>query len=230
MGRGPQRCRRCGAGSVYPLLAFAASCGGPGGVFVCLCAELRHGLAARAEPPVAARSGRGSPGRGAAVRRLAGTRGAPRRDRRGPAPLARESTRSARDEDLGWIDVSADRRGPACFGQHGGIAIPLCPGQAAPAIGGGTYPMNESLDPLESELSGLQPLEMSSELRRGIVERLAQVEPVGDAKRSRSSWLRRGMLAGGLIAAGLAVIIVRWSVGPLNPRPIVMHESTPTLA
>ena len=90
--------------------------------------------------------------------------------------------------------------------------------------------MNESLDPLESELSALRPLEMSSDLRRGIVERLAEIEPLGDNKRIRGPWLRRRVLAGGLIAAGLAVVIVRWSVGPPEPQPTVTHESTPTLA
>jgi hypothetical protein len=90
--------------------------------------------------------------------------------------------------------------------------------------------MNESLDPLESELSALRPLEMSSELRRGIAERLAKVERLGDAERIQGPWLRRGVLVGGLIAAGLAVVIVRWSVGPLEPRPTVTRLSAPTLA
>lgn len=89
--------------------------------------------------------------------------------------------------------------------------------------------MNESLDPLESELSGLRPLEMSSDLRRGIVERLAEIEPLGDNKRIRGPWLRRGVLAGGLIAAGLTVFIFRWSVGPPEPRPNVTPQSMPTL-
>jgi hypothetical protein len=90
--------------------------------------------------------------------------------------------------------------------------------------------MNESRDPLESELSALRPLEVSSDLRRGIAERLAEVECLGDAKRIRSPWLRRGALAGGLIAAGIAVFVFRWLAGPIEPRPIVTHQSTPTLA
>jgi hypothetical protein len=90
--------------------------------------------------------------------------------------------------------------------------------------------MNESIDPLESELLALRPLEMSSQLQRGIAKRLAEVERVADATRSRGPWLRRGILAGGLIAAGLAVVIVRWSVGSLEPRPTVTHLLMPTLA
>ena len=90
--------------------------------------------------------------------------------------------------------------------------------------------MNESLDPLESELFALRPVEMSSQLRRGIAERLAEVEHVADAMRIRGRWLRRGILAGGLIAAGIAVVIVRWSVGPVEPQPIVTPQSTPALA
>jgi hypothetical protein len=90
--------------------------------------------------------------------------------------------------------------------------------------------MNESHNPLESELSALRPLELSSDLRRGIAERLAGVESLGDTKRIRGPWLRRGALAGGLIAAGIAAVVFRWLAGPTEPRPTVTQLSTPTLA
>jgi hypothetical protein len=89
--------------------------------------------------------------------------------------------------------------------------------------------MSESLDPLESELSALRPLELSSELRRRIAERLAEVECPVDAERIRGRRPWRGAVAGGLIAAGLAVILFRWFGSQPIPAPGV-HQPSPSIA
>jgi hypothetical protein len=89
--------------------------------------------------------------------------------------------------------------------------------------------MSESLDPLESELSSLRPLEMSFELRRRIAERLAEVERPDDAERIRGRRPWRGALAGGLIAASLAVILFRWIGNQPIPAPGI-HQPSPSIA
>jgi hypothetical protein len=90
--------------------------------------------------------------------------------------------------------------------------------------------MNESLDPLESELSALQPREMSGELRRAIAERLAEVERVAGAQRVQNRWLRRSVFVGGLIAASLAVILFRWIGNQPELTPGGPHPPTPSIA
>jgi hypothetical protein len=89
--------------------------------------------------------------------------------------------------------------------------------------------MSESLDPLESELSSLRPLEMSFELRRRIAERLPEVERPDDAERIRGRRPWRGALAGGLIAASLAVILFRWIGNQPIPAPGI-HQPSPSIA
>ena len=90
--------------------------------------------------------------------------------------------------------------------------------------------MTESLDPLESELSALQPLELSPDSRRDLAERLAEVDRIAEADRLRRRWPWKGLLVGGLIAASVAVILFRsWDNRPV-PSPIVPHHSTPSIA
>jgi hypothetical protein len=90
--------------------------------------------------------------------------------------------------------------------------------------------MNESLDPLESELSALRPLDMSPESRRDLAERLAEVDRIAQTDRLRRRWPRRGLLVGGLIAASVAVILFRSSGNRPDPSPIMPHQSTPSIA
>jgi hypothetical protein len=71
--------------------------------------------------------------------------------------------------------------------------------------------MSEPTDPLETELSALRPLEVSPGLRRRIGERLANPPRV----RRR---IGRLALIGGLAAAGLVAVLLRWGSGP-RPGP-----------
>jgi hypothetical protein len=90
--------------------------------------------------------------------------------------------------------------------------------------------MNESLDPLESELSALRPLEISPESRRNLGERLAEADRIAEEERLRRRWPWPRLLVGGLIAASVAVILFRsWENRPAS-LPIVPHPSTPSLA
>ena len=90
--------------------------------------------------------------------------------------------------------------------------------------------MTESLDPLESELSALRPLDMSPDSRRDLAERLAEVDRIVEPERLRRRWPWKGLLVGGLIAASVAVILFRsWGNRP-EPSPIMPHHSTPSLA
>lgn len=90
--------------------------------------------------------------------------------------------------------------------------------------------MTESLDPLESELSALRPLELSPESRRDLAERLAEVDRIAEAGRLRRRWPWKGVLVGGLIAASVAVILFRsWGNRP-GPSPIAPDHSTPLIA
>jgi hypothetical protein len=90
--------------------------------------------------------------------------------------------------------------------------------------------MNEYLDPLESELSALRPLELLPDSRRDLAERLVEVDRVAEAGRLRRRWPRKGLLVGGLIAASVAVILFRsWGYRP-EPSPIVPDHSTPSIA
>ncbi len=90
--------------------------------------------------------------------------------------------------------------------------------------------MTESLDPLESELSALQPLGLSPESRRDLAERLAEVDLIAQTDRLRRRWPWKGLLVGGLIAASVAVILFRsWGNRP-EPSPIAPDHSTPSIA
>jgi hypothetical protein len=90
--------------------------------------------------------------------------------------------------------------------------------------------MNESLDPLESELSALRPLEMSPESRRDLAQRLAEVDRIAETGLLRRRWPWKGLLVGGLIAASVAVILFRSRGNRPEPSPIVPHHSTPSIA
>jgi hypothetical protein len=89
--------------------------------------------------------------------------------------------------------------------------------------------MTESLDPLESELSALRPLDMSPDSRRELAERLAEVDRIVETERLHRRWPWKGLLVGGLIAASVAVILFRsWGNRP-EPSPIVPNHSTPSI-
>ena len=94
--------------------------------------------------------------------------------------------------------------------------------------------MSETPDPLESDLSALEPYPVSHALRRRVAERLA------DFPHERRQRLWRSALAGGLAAACLAAVILRWGVNRgielqpivVKPRssPVVeIEDSEPTL-
>jgi hypothetical protein len=75
--------------------------------------------------------------------------------------------------------------------------------------------MSEAPDPLEAELSALQPREVSPGLRRRVAKRLAEAQP----PKPRHLW--RIALAGGLAAACLAAVLLRWRAGQsVEPEPI----------
>ena len=83
--------------------------------------------------------------------------------------------------------------------------------------------MNEAYDPLEAELSALKPHEVSPGLRRRIAERLADPPRAGQP-------IRRIALVAGLVAACLAVVLLRRGGGPgqgsgprPDPRPVVVR-------
>jgi hypothetical protein len=89
--------------------------------------------------------------------------------------------------------------------------------------------MNEPLDPLEAELSAIRPLDPSPDLRRRIGERLAAVERCDDAQPVRNRRLWRRGLAVGVIAAGIAVVVLRPfgnRVGPPPDGPPVLPVAT----
>jgi hypothetical protein len=94
--------------------------------------------------------------------------------------------------------------------------------------------MSDAPDPLEAELSALRPLEVSPGLRRRVAERLSEAPPASPGR----PW--RLALAGGLAAACLAAIILRWAGGwrvgteavVALPRPAPaapVEDSGPTL-
>jgi len=92
--------------------------------------------------------------------------------------------------------------------------------------------MNEIPDPLEAELSALQPQELSPALRQRIAERLAEGAAAPDClplvrKRSRDSWMRVAV-AGGLAAACVAALVLWWAIGSHREAPIAHQpEVTP---
>jgi hypothetical protein len=101
--------------------------------------------------------------------------------------------------------------------------------------------MNETPDPLEAELSGLRPREVSRGLRRRIGQHLADTPSPGafremgtGASTTRSrfpfSGRRRWLaLAGGLAAACLATILFWWGSGRhVDTDPFVAHPKAVT--
>jgi hypothetical protein len=94
--------------------------------------------------------------------------------------------------------------------------------------------MTEAPDPLEAELSALQPHEPSPGLRQRIADSLADAPP---AKLRRVWWFA---LAGGLAAACLAAVLFWWGAGrridskriivrPQPARSVEGENSEPTL-
>jgi hypothetical protein len=91
--------------------------------------------------------------------------------------------------------------------------------------------MNESYDPLETELEALRPRGISPELKRRIAEHLAEAQ----AARQRLPW--SPALAGALAAASLAAVLLGWSgrdsePSPNDPRPpvfVVNGNAKPTV-
>ena len=78
--------------------------------------------------------------------------------------------------------------------------------------------MSESPDPLEAELSALRPLEVSPDLRRRVAELLFEAPPASPWR----PW--RLALVGGLAAACLAAVVVRWAGGRrVGPDSVVVH-------
>jgi hypothetical protein len=86
--------------------------------------------------------------------------------------------------------------------------------------------MNDDFSDLESELAALEPVEISPELRRGIAERLAEVERppiIGGGRRGR--WWLGAVAFGGLAAACLAVIV--FQLVDSRPHPSVVLITPP---
>jgi hypothetical protein len=81
-------------------------------------------------------------------------------------------------------------------------------------------------DPLELELVALRPRKPSAELKQRIADRLATV-PIKRAVRWRQPFSLGAALAGGVLAAGLAAVIV-WHGGE-QPREVPPVTALPTL-
>ena len=135
-----------------------------------------------------------------------------------------QDQRRAGHENLGRLVVSADRRGFADLGEHGGVPLPLCPGEIARTDGGGVDHMNETPDPFEVELSALRPREVSPRFRQGVSERLAGSAPSRPERRGP----RQAIIAVAMAAACL-VGIVAWQGRDrhVDPQPLVVR-SEPT--
>lgn len=86
--------------------------------------------------------------------------------------------------------------------------------------------MSDEFDALESELSAFKPVEISPELRRGIAERLAEVERPSNVGGSRSSRRWLAAVAGGIVAACLAALVFRFADN--QPHPSVVMITQPT--
>jgi hypothetical protein len=94
--------------------------------------------------------------------------------------------------------------------------------------------MSEPTDPLEAELSALRPCEASAGLRLRIARGVAGPRPL------RHRTFGRLVIAGGLAAASVAAVLLRWGAGTtpapgpmaVRPRPISAPEASdpaPTL-
>jgi hypothetical protein len=86
--------------------------------------------------------------------------------------------------------------------------------------------MNDDLDALESELSALEPVEISDNLRRGIAKRLAEVERPSRVGGGRQSGWWLAAVAGGIVAACFAVIV--FHLVDIRPHPSVVAITQPT--
>jgi len=84
--------------------------------------------------------------------------------------------------------------------------------------------MMKSPDPLEVELSALEPQRISDQVRRQIAERLAATVPV------RRRWIWKPALAGSLAAACLAAVAWWWLGGSRVDAPPEFVRSLPTAA
>ena len=94
---------------------------------------------------------------------------------RGRSPRAsRKPARGSRDEDLGRPVVPTNRHGADDLGQHSQVPISLRTCQIGRAVGGGTDPMNNANDDLESELAALRPHDATPGLRRRIADHQAR--------------------------------------------------------
>jgi hypothetical protein len=85
--------------------------------------------------------------------------------------------------------------------------------------------MSQTPDPLEAELSALEPYQLSPALRRRVAERLA------DVPREGRQWLWRAVLAGSLAAACLTVVFLWWGVDRgIESKPfVVLPRSSPAV-
>ena len=91
--------------------------------------------------------------------------------------------------------------------------------------------MNETFDPLESELSALRPIAPSPELRVGIAKELDDPLPQ-PARDSKSGWLSanwfRLIAIVACVAAGCLIITV-WRRPAPQPSPQVVRPKAPSL-
>ncbi len=90
--------------------------------------------------------------------------------------------------------------------------------------------MSDDFNALESELSAFKPEEISPELRRGIAERLAEVERMSSIGGSRGGRRWLAALAGGIVAACLAALVFRFADNRPHPSVAVITQPTPPSA
>ncbi|HJZ92178.1 MAG TPA: hypothetical protein VKE40_14985 [Gemmataceae bacterium] len=77
--------------------------------------------------------------------------------------------------------------------------------------------MSDAPDPLEAELASIRPADAAPELKRRVAERLAESPPA----QPRRVWPMA--VVGGLIAACLAIGVIRWGSGRgVEPAPVVV--------
>lgn len=86
--------------------------------------------------------------------------------------------------------------------------------------------MNDDLDPLESELTALQPVEISDGLRQNISRRLAEIERAPHAAVPRSHRWWPAAVASLVVAASVALIA--FPRFDSQPHPTVINVGPPT--